>query len=633
MSMVSIANVWTTLLLFPAIDGIIFQKLLRGEHDVGARRPLMSLIWIPLKTGVNLHDDARMEAKLWKVALDFICRFAGCRSILWGTCFASGDNEAEEPLPALLMMIHWRDAVAWSAFQSSPGFYILHMTGLMRGSPFNATVVNERSNWDDAHTVNRVVEITLVKVRVGPSISLASPASAIASAFASANSSLGEGKGPIDQAIRYRHSLTAKLGSTYCTVQGLERYAAGEPRLDRARIRAARRPDILAAMVVWKSQEDYIASLHNKELAESDKDIEANSLSYQRIVANLQQYPLKERSSLSTNSSKTRSILSLSSSSGIILDWSATSLYDLVSLPPNRNGIHSQGKIRSGVSTAPIMIAMDKDHLLAVKQEFRGQPKPTMHLDAFRIQVTPGLVTTYSCADIRQRTGILVDLNTRIYRLRQEFKSLRGYRALLLLPVMNVGNEADLLLFWETDLFFSLEQHHTYAIAAITKELEMSPDVLLRVETRTVPDVDGPFVAKSSALFNNDAIIEMTTFYVLPQNQELFTVSYPQFVWWRALECGAENVWGNREPAPMRSWGSGWDKEPVDRNGQEMLRYTAVVKWIEPTKMPMWYQQYAQLLKEGDYERLGLALDAMRTIAVGGIESRLLYASKTYSPE
>jgi hypothetical protein len=76
---------------------------------------------------------------------------------------------------------------------------------------------------------------------------------------------------------------------------------------------------------------------------------------------------------------------------------------------------------------------------------------------------------------------------------------------------------------------------------------------------------------------------------------------------------------------PMNKWGGGWDEDLVLRNGQYMARFTGIVKWPEADQAASWYQEFAERIAGDDYERLGLVLDAMQLIALGGSDSRALY--------
>ena len=146
-----------------------------------------------------------------------------------------------------------------------------------------------------------------------------------------------------------------------------------------------------------------------------------------------------------------------------------------------------------------------------------------------------------------------------------------------------------------------------------------------------------------------DALFEVTSFYVPVDDMEIFKATYHRFRWYvdfRLIHSHEHTSTfysiltsnsrpknpkdlmikaGDFSPAPMTRWRGGWEEGSFNRNGQDMARFTSVIRWYPGNEASRWYGEYAERICKNDYERMGLELDALTLIAQGGVETRILY--------
>lgn len=378
----------------PAINGVIFHKCTGPELQ--ALGPILSLIWIPLKAGVDF-DDAQCHTRLWQAALDYISQLPGCERILAGHCL-----EQDVEKPAVLLLVRWRDAFAWREFQQSPGFLILHIARLIREIPINYTV-HLPAEEDNLLVAGRHAEVTLVAL----------PSTA-ADDFTAG----------VTEDVKHRHRLTVELGSTGSIFQRLEPYAARNPRSQPAHERASTLPSKFVAIALWEGVDDYLAATTSSAVAEADKIIASKTSVVIKLVAKLRLFspPANPGGELAETPR----------------DFSASNMSDLMMMPLSRRGLHAMGKPRDQSSHASQMCDVNEDHRLHVPRgplPGRRNGSLTLRLLEFRIQLV-------SSSDTFSATNVTAEIPD----LRGDLNGLKGCKSVVFGPVQNVGDAWDLLL-------------------------------------------------------------------------------------------------------------------------------------------------------------------------------------------
>lgn len=97
----------------------------------------------------------------------------------------------------------------------------------------------------------------------------------------------------------------------------------------------------------------------------------------------------------------------------------------------------------------------------------------------------------------------------------------------------------------------------------------------------------------------------------------------------RGIKSGYELACaGNTSLPPMHHWARGaWEEELIVRDEQQLARFNSVVKWHDAESIPGWYQELAERIRGGGYERWGLGLDVMRLIT-SDVEVRRILLDK-----
>ncbi len=94
-----------------------------------------------MRRGIDLQDEARVPARVWKAALDYVASLPHCEQILWGHCRGVAE-------PAVLLVIRWQSTSGWVRFRESPGVYILDIPGLIRENPLHITLCPYPGDWE-----------------------------------------------------------------------------------------------------------------------------------------------------------------------------------------------------------------------------------------------------------------------------------------------------------------------------------------------------------------------------------------------------------------------------------------------------------------------------------------------------
>lgn len=620
--------------LGPAIRDVIFHKCGADDdagRDLEGLGPVLSLLWLPLRAGVDLEDESGAPAALWQAALGYTGQLPGCERILWGHCWGESGSA-----PSVMLLTRWRSAAAWKTFQRSPGISIMDVTGLIQGYPLNETLCLETAEWD-AHSANRIIEVSLI------TSDDVEPDAQISSCI---------------ENVRRRNTLATMSGSITSSTHMLERYAGLNPNLVAAKERADALPHILTGITLWREKEDYISAMLKQEIVDADKAIISKASKHIKFVARLQLFtPTPPPSPDPQQPIK------------------ASSLHELMVLPLSRRGKHAAGKPRSFWSNTPQMSQMN---------EYHKYPDPKIRWFVYlnnRLPL-PGLLDIFripmaSKSDASAETAALDDLVAITVALRKELDTLETCRAVQLCNVQDNVGALELLICTlkfpplshnpiPSNLTFSAKpprlgsptrrgrapKSHRPRHPSLQREPQRSRphrQTNLAEFVRADPGVrrreaagceaggyvvlradreQGGFQARIQAfsMVSRRDPPPLDTEFQKPKssfkkaNRFMLRIKILADI----VQPAGTMRWPNPDTPPMQDFGGGYEEQLVRRNGQDMARFTTLHRWYPAESAASWYQEFAERLRGEDYERLGLGLDAMRLMARGGTESRFL---------
>ncbi|KAL6908637.1 hypothetical protein GGI43DRAFT_149888 [Trichoderma evansii] len=134
----------------PAVDGVLWSRIYLDESSP---IPILSVLELNLKPGIDILDNSKPPRKLWDSALHYISSISGFCAVKWGPTL-------DESPTTLLCMIHWDSTVAWRKFQYSLGFSAL--IGLFESDVSNrcAKLSLLDLSWLDRAAIVDIVSVT-----------------------------------------------------------------------------------------------------------------------------------------------------------------------------------------------------------------------------------------------------------------------------------------------------------------------------------------------------------------------------------------------------------------------------------------------------------------------------------------
>lgn len=242
--------------LGPAIQGVIFHKRVLEPEDqqkLNSAGSILSIICLPLKRAINIHDESQAVSRLWHAALDYISSLRGCEAIYWG-------SDLESELPAVLLLVQWSAASSWRTFQQSPG--VAMISDMLRADPLNQTV---RLHVSDIHGPDKIVEVTFLTLK------------------------FANDKNHIIQDLIKLHDLAVRTNGITSYAATAERYASWNPYSFPGRKLADEQPEVIVSLIVW-DKKTYYAAFDNMSLHNAAKTMLSNTSAFSRYTSTLQHW-------------------------------------------------------------------------------------------------------------------------------------------------------------------------------------------------------------------------------------------------------------------------------------------------------------------------------------------------------